>query len=212
MTYNNIEKENKKENNTKKQSKTKKKTKKQSKSKIPSDIDLFDNRIIRLTKAVDTETSEKIVEQLLKLDTIKSNKDIIFYINSPGGTVSDGMAIYDAMQIVKSDIKTICLGRCSSMAALLLSGGTKGKRYITPNSEVMIHEVSTFNCGKIGDVKISFEHSNALNERIIKILSDNTGKDIEQIRQDIQQKDKWFNSDEALEYGLVDKLLTKSAL
>lgn len=190
--------------------KQKKNNRKETKQKLPSDVNLLDNRIIRLTKAVDTETSEKIVEQLLKLDTIKSKKDIVFYINSPGGTVSDGMAIYDAMQLVKSDIKTICLGRCSSMAAILLSGGTKGKRYITPHSEVMIHEVSTFNCGKIGDVKISFEHSNALNERIIKILANNTGKDIEQIRQDIQQKDKWFNANEALEYGLIDKILTKN--
>ena len=196
--------------NTKKSNRTKKNTKKETKPKTPTDVNLLDNRIIRLTKAVDLEISEKIVEQLLKLDAIKSNKDIIFYINSPGGSVSDGMAIYDAMQIVKSDVKTICLGRCSSMAAILLSGGTKGKRYITPNSEVMIHEVSTFNGGKIGDVKVSFEHSNALNERIIKILADNTGKSIEQIRQDIQLKDKWFNSDEALEYGLVDKLLTKT--
>lgn len=190
--------------------KQKKNNRKESKQKLPSDVNLLDNRIIRLTKAVDTETSEKIVEQLLKLDTIKSKKDIVFYINSPGGTVSDGMAIYDAMQLVKSDIKTVCLGRCSSMAAILLSGGTKGKRYITPHSEVMIHEVSTFNCGKIGDVKISYEHSNALNERIIKILANNTGKDIDQIRQDIQQKDKWFNAEEALEYGLIDKILVKN--
>lgn len=190
--------------------KQKKNNRKEPKQKLPSDVNLLDNRIIRLTKAVDTETSEKIVEQLLKLDTIKSKKDIVFYINSPGGTVSDGMAIYDAMQLVKSDIKTVCLGRCSSMAAILLSGGTKGKRYITPHSEVMIHEVSTFNCGKIGDVKISYEHSNALNERIIKILANNTGKDIDQIRQDIQQKDKWFNAEEALEYGLIDKILIKN--
>lgn len=190
--------------------KQKKNNRKETKQKLPSDVNLLDNRIIRLTKAVDTETSEKIVEQLLKLDTIKSKKDIVFYINSPGGTVSDGMAIYDAMQLVKSDIKTVCLGRCSSMAAILLSGGTKGKRYITPHSEVMIHEVSTYNCGKIGDVKISYEHSNALNERIIKILANNTGKDIDQIRQDIQQKDKWFNAEEALEYGLIDKILVKN--
>lgn len=210
MTKKDTKEDTKKESKAK--SKTRKTTKKDTKPKVPSDVILLDNRIIRLTKTVDTETSEKIVEQLLKLDAIKSNKDIIFYINSPGGSVSDGMAIYDAMQIVKSDVKTICLGRCSSMAAILLSGGTKGKRYITPNSEVMIHEVSTFNGGKIGDVKISYEHSNALNERIIKILAENTGKDIDQIRQDIQQKDKWFNSDEALEYGLVDKLLTKNSL
>lgn len=210
VTKETIKKESETKQKTRKQTKTRKNTKKETKSKTPSDVNLLDNRIIRLTKAVDTETSEQIVEQLLKLDTIKSKKDIIFYINSPGGSVSDGMAIYDAMQIVKSDVKTICLGRCSSMAAILLSGGTKGKRYITPNSEVMIHEVTTFNGGKIGDVKVSFEHSNALNERIIKILATNTGKDIEQIREDIQLKDKWFNSDEALKYGLVDKLLIKN--
>lgn len=210
MTKKDTKEDTKKESKTKR--KTRKTTKKETKPKTPSDVNLLNNRIIRLTKAVDTETSEKIVEQLLKLDAISSKKDIVFYINSPGGAVSDGMAIYDAMQMVKSDVKTICLGRCSSMAAILLSGGTKGKRYITPNSEVMIHEVSTFNCGKIGDVKISYEHSNALNERIIKILADNTGKDIDQIRQDIQPKDKWFNAEEALEYGLVDIILTKNKI
>lgn len=199
---------------TKKEYKTKRKdrnlNKNRAKPKTPSDVNLLDNRIIRLNKEITPEEAEKIVDQLLKLDALKSKKDILFYINSPGGAVSSGMAIYDAMQMVKSDIKTICLGRCSSMAAILLSGGTKGKRYITPNSEVMIHEVSTFNCGKIGDVKISYEHSNALNERIIKILADNTGKDIDQIRQDIQPKDKWFNAKEALEYNLVDKILIKN--
>ena len=195
----------------KKAKKTKKTTKIETKPKNPSDINLFDNRIIRLTKSIDTETSEKIIEQLLKLDATKSKKDITFYINSPGGAVSDGLAIYDAMQMVKSDITTICIGRCASMGAVLLSGGTKGKRYITPNSEVMIHEVSTFSMGKLGEVKISFDHSNTLNERIIKILSDNTGKSIEQIREDIQ-KDKWFNAEEALKYGLVDKLLTRTTL
>ena len=210
MTKKDTKEDAKKESKTKIKTKIKRSIKKETKPKNPSEVNLLNNRIIRLTKAVDTETSEKIVEQLLKLDTISSKKDIVFYINSPGGAVSDGMAIYDAMQMVKSDVKTICLGRCSSMAAILLSGGTKGKRYITPNSEVMIHEVSTFNMGKIGEVKVSFEHSNELNERIIKILADNTGKDIEQIRQDIQQKDKWFNAEEALEYGLIDKILVKN--
>ena len=140
---------------------------------------------------------------------MKSNKDITFYINSPGGSVSDGMAIYDVMQIIKSDIKTVCIGRCSSMAAVLLSGGTKGKRYITPNSEIMIHEVSSFNMGKIGELKINYEHSNTLNERIIKLLANNTGKTVKQIRHDIQLKDRWFNAEEALKYGLIDKILTK---
>ena len=191
-------------------SKSKKKKKKENKSKTPSNINLLDNRIIILNKEINAEEAEKIVEQLLKLDTIKSKKDITFYINSPGGAVSSGLAIYDAMQAIKSDIKTICLGRCSSMAAIILSGGTKGKRYITPNSEVMIHEIWTINFGKIGEVKNDFEHSTALNERLIKILANNTGKDIEQIKQDIQLKDKWFNSEEAIEYGLVDKFLTKT--
>lgn len=190
--------------------KTKKKKKKETKPKRPSDINLFDNRVICLNKAIDTEVAEEIIEQLLKLDATKSKKDIIFYINSPGGKVSDGIAIYDAMQMVKSDIKTICIGRCASMAAVLLSGGTKGKRYITPNSEVMIHEVSSFSMGKIGEIKVDFEHTNTLNERIIKILADNTGKSIEQIRQDIQLKDKWLCAEDGIKYGLVDKLLIKN--
>ncbi len=191
-------------------SKTKKKKKKETKPKTPSDINLFDNRVICLNKAIDTEVAEEVIEKLLKLDATKSKKDIIFYINSPGGRVSDGIAIYDAMQMVKSDVVTICLGRCASMAAVLLSGGTKGKRYITPNSEVMIHEVSSFSMGKIGEIKVDFEHTNTLNERIIKILADNTGKSIEQIRQDIQLKDKWLCAKDGIEYGLVDKLLIKN--
>ena len=192
--------------------KAKKKTKKETKSKTPSNVNLFDNRIIRLNKTIDAEVAENIVDQLLKLDTIKSKKDIIFYINSPGGSVSAGMAIYDAMQMVKSDVKTICIGRCASMAAVLPSGGTKGKRYITPNSEVMIHEVSSFNMGKVGELKIDYEHTNTLNERIIKLLAENTGKTIKQVRHDIQLKDRWFNAEEALKYGLGDKMLTKNLI
>lgn len=193
-------------------SNTKKKTKKDTKPKTPSNVNLFDNRIIRLNKTIDAEVAENIVDQLLKLDTIKSKKDIIFYINSPGGTVASGMAIYDAMQMVKSDVRTICIGRCASMAAVLLSGGTKGKRYITPNSEVMIHEVSSFNMGKIGELKINYEHTNTLNERIIKLLAENTGKTVKQVRHDIQLKDRWFNAEEALKYGLGDKILTKNLI
>ena len=121
--------------------KDKKNNKRDSSPKKPSSVNLFDNRIIKISKAIDSEEADKIIDQLLKLDTMKSNKDITLYINSPGGSVSDGMAIYDTMQMIKSDVKTICVGRCSSMAAVLLSGGTKGKRFITPNSEIMIHEV-----------------------------------------------------------------------
>ena len=192
--------------------KEKRNNKKDSSPKKPSSVNLFDKRIIKLSKSIDSEESEKIIDQLLKLDTMKSNKDITFYINSPGGSVPDGMAIYDTMQMIKSDIKTICIGRCSSMAAVLLSGGTKGKRYITPNSEVMIHEVSSFNMGKIGELKINYEHSNTMNERIIKLLSSNTGKPIKKIRKDIQLKDRWFNAEEALKYGLIDKILIKNKI
>lgn len=190
--------------------KDKKNNKRDSSPKKPSSVNLFDNRIIKISKAIDSEEADKIIDQLLKLDTMKSNKDITLYINSPGGSVSDGMAIYDTMQMIKSDIKTICVGRCSSMAAVLLSGGTKGKRFITPNSEIMIHEVSSFNMGKIGELKINYEHSNTMNERIIKLLADNTGKTIKQIRKDIQLKDRWFNAEEALRYGLIDKILIRN--
>ena len=192
--------------------KDKKNNKRDSSPKKPSSVNLFDNRIIKISKAIDSEEADKIIDQLLKLDTMKSNKDITLYINSPGGSVSDGMAIYDTMQMIKSDIKTICVGRCSSMAAVLLSGGTKGKRFITPNSEIMIHEVSSFNMGKIGELKINYEHYNTMNERIIKLLADNTGKTIKQIRKDIQLKDRWFNAEEALRYGLIDKILIRNQI
>ncbi len=192
--------------------KDKKNNKRDSSPKKPSSVNLFDNRIIKISKAIDSEEADKIIDQLLKLDTMKSNKDITLYINSPGGSVSDGMAIYDTMQMIKSDVKTICVGRCSSMAAVLLSGGTKGKRFITPNSEIMIHEVSSFNMGKIGELKINYEHSNTMNERIIKLLAENTGKTIKQIRKDIQLKDRWFNAEEALRYGLIDKILIRNQI
>ena len=102
------------------------------------------------------------------------------------------------------------MGNNIDMASILLSGGTKGKRFITPNSEIMIHEVSAFNMGKVNDLKINYEHTNTLNERVIKLLANNTGKTIKQVRHDIQLKDRWFNAEEALKYGLVDKILIKN--
>jgi len=188
-----------------------KQVKKKTDLKVASKINLFDKNIIRLYKDIGEAQAEEIVSDLLKLDSIKDKKDITFYINSPGGNISHGLAIYDTMKMIKSDIKTICIGRCASMAAILLSGGTKGKRFITPNSEVMIHEVSTVSMGKIGDVKVNFEHTTKMNECMIKLLSDNTGQSIEQIKNDIL-KDKWFNAEEAIEYGLVDKVLTKNEI
>lgn len=189
----------------------KKNLKKESTPKSLSDINLFDKRVIHLNKEIDSKVAVEVIEQLLKLDSIKEKKDIIMYINSPGGSVSDGMAIYDAMQMVKSDVMTICIGRCASMASVLLSGGTRGKRYITPNSEVMIHEVSTFSMGKIGDVKVNVDHSNTLNERIIRLLANNTGKSKKQIREALK-KDKWFNAEEAINYGVIDRILTKNPI
>ena len=188
-----------------------KQVKKKTDPKVASKINLFDKNIICLYKDIGEAQAEEIVRDLLKLDSIKSKKDITFYINSPGGNTSHGLAIYDTMRMIKSDIKTVCIGRCASMAAILLSGGTKGKRYITPNSEVMIHEVSAVSMGKIADVKVNFEHITKVSERMIKILSDNTGQSIEQIKNDIL-KDKWFNAEEAIEYGLVDKVLTKNEI
>ena len=167
-----------------------------------------EKRIIHLHTDIDEQQAENIVKDLLKLDNSKEKGDITFYINSPGGRVSSGLAIYDAMQMIKSDVKTVCIGHCASMAAVLLSGGSKGKRFITSNSEVMIHEVSTLTAGKLGDVKVNLEHTSKVNERLIKLLVENTGQSEKQITKDIL-KDKWFNADEAIKYGLVDKVLTK---
>ena len=167
-----------------------------------------EKRIIHLHTEIEDQQAENIVKDLLKMDNAKSKGDITIYINSPGGKVSAGLAIYDAMQMIKSDIRTICIGRCASMASVLLSGGTKGKRFITSNSEVMIHEVSTLTAGKLGEVKVNFEHTSKVNERLIKLLVENTGQSLKQITKDTL-KDKWFNADEAIKYGLVDKILTK---
>ena len=171
-----------------------------------SDISLFEERIIFLNKEIDDECARETIEKLLKLD-IHNHRDITMYINSPGGSVSAGLAIYDTMNMIKSDVSTICIGRTASMASILLVNGAKGKRYILPNAEVMIHEVSGYSMGKLTEMQDKLKHSKSLNFKLWKILSNKTNKSMSEIKKDITRKDSWLNAKEALKYGFVDKIL-----
>ena len=168
---------------------------------------LLKNRIIILTGEIDENTSSSIVSQLLYLDSI-NNEDISLYINSPGGSVSAGMAIYDTMNFIKSDVSTICVGMAASMGAFLLSSGEKGKRYSLPNSEIMIHQPLGGAKGQATEIKIVAEHILKLKDRLNKILSKNTNKDLSTIEKDTD-RDFYMSSCEALEYGLIDKIIEK---
>ena len=142
------------------------------------------------------------------LDSEDPEKDIHFYINSPGGSVSAGLAIYDTMQLVRADVSTICMGMAASMGAFLLAGGQKGKRYILPNAEVMIHQPLGGAQGQASDIQITAEHILKTKERLNRILSDNTGKPLDIIEKDTD-RDNWLTADEAVAYGLVDQIITK---
>lgn len=166
---------------------------------------LLKDRIIMLTGEIDDNTSNIIVSELLYLDSI-SNDDISLYINSPGGSVTAGLAIYDTMNTIKSDVSTICLGLSASMGAFLLSSGTKGKRYCLENSEVMIHQPLGGVNGQATEIKIAAEHILKTKDKLNKILSKNTGKNIETIEKDTE-RDNYLSAEEALEYGLIDKIL-----
>ena len=168
---------------------------------------LLKNRIIILTGEIDENTSSSIVSQLLYLDSI-NNDDISLYINSPGGSVSAGMAIYDTMNFIKSDVSTICVGMAASMGAFLLSSGEKGKRFSLPNSEIMIHQPLGGAEGQATEIKIVAEHILKLKEKLNKILAKNTGKNLSTIEQDTD-RDFYMESSEALEYGLIDKIIEK---
>ncbi len=168
---------------------------------------LLKNRIIILTGEINDNTSSSIVSQLLYLDSI-NNDDISLYINSPGGSVSAGMAIYDTMNFIKSDVSTICVGLAASMGAFLLSSGEKGKRYSLPNSEIMIHQPLGGAEGQATEIKIVAEHILKLKEKLNKILSINTGKSLNEIEKDTD-RDFYMNSNEALKYGLIDKIIEK---
>ena len=166
---------------------------------------LLKDRIIILTGEIDDNTANIVVAQLLYLDSINNN-DISLYINSPGGSITAGMAIYDTMNFIKSDVSTICLGMAASMGAFLLSSGTKGKRYCMPNSEVMIHQPLGGASGQATEIKIAAEHILKIKEKLNKILASNTNKDIKTIEIDTE-RDNYLSSEEALQYGLIDQIL-----
>lgn len=182
------------------------KSKKQKQSKRVDSIDLLDKRIIYIDGEIDDELAKSTVKLLLKLDMC-NHRDITMYINSPGGSVSSGLAIYDVMNYVKSDIRTIGIGKCASMASILLINGAKGKRCLFANCEVMIHEVSSFSVGKVTEMQEKLDHSKTLNERIYKIIASKTHRTIKQIKKDTANKDSWMSSSKALRYGFVDKIL-----
>ena len=166
---------------------------------------LLKNRIILLSGEINDNVSSSIVAQLLYLDSI-NNEDISLYINSPGGSVSSGLAIYDTMNFIKSDVSTICVGMAASMGALLLSSGKKGKRMALPNSEVMIHQPLGGAEGQATEIKIVAEHILKTKERLNKIFSKNTGKNIKTVEKDTE-RDHYMSALEALEYGLIDKIV-----
>lgn len=168
---------------------------------------LLKNRIILLSGEIDDILANSVVAQLLYLDSL-NHDDISLYINSPGGSVTAGMAIYDTMNFVKSSVSTICLGMAASMAAFLLSSGEKGKRYVLPNAEVMIHQPLGGAQGQATEIKIAAEHILKTRDKLNRILSKNTGQKIEIIQQDTE-RDNFMDSSEALEYGLVDKIIEK---
>ena len=166
---------------------------------------LLKDRIVILSGEIDDNLSNIIVAQLLYLDSI-NHDDISLYINSPGGSITAGMAIYDTMNFIKSDVSTICIGMAASMGAFLLSSGCKGKRFCLPNSEVMIHQPLGGAQGQATEIKIAAERILKLKSKLNKILSNNTGKGISVIEHDTE-RDHFLDSDEALNYGLVDKIL-----
>ena len=169
---------------------------------------LLNDRIIVLSDEVNDTTASPIVAQLLYLEGQDPEKDISLYINSPGGSVTAGMAIYDTMQYIKCDVSTICMGLAASMGAFLLSSGAKGKRYALPNSEIMIHQPLGGARGQATDIKIVADQIIKTKERLNRILAENTGRSIEEIARDTD-RDNYLTAQEACEYGLVDKVIDK---
>ena len=168
---------------------------------------LLKERIILLNGEIDDNLSNLIVAQLLYLDSINNN-EISMYINSPGGSVTAGMAIYDTMNFIKCDVSTVCVGMAASMGAFLLSSGTKGKRYCLPNSEVMIHQPLGGAQGQASDIVITANHIQKTKEKMARILAENCNQPYEKVMQDTD-RDNYLSADEALEYGLIDKVYSK---
>ncbi len=169
---------------------------------------LLNDRIIMLSEEVNSTTASLVVAQLLYLEAQDPDKDIQFYINSPGGSVTDGMAIYDTMQYIKCDVSTICVGMAASMGAFLLSSGTKGKRLALPNAEIMIHQPSAGTQGQITDMAIHLKRLEVIKKRLNAILADNTGRSVEEITAACE-RDNFMTAEEALAYGLIDKVIDK---
>ena len=167
---------------------------------------LLNDRIIMLTDEVNDTTASLVVAQLLYLEAQYPDKDIQFYINSPGGSVTDGMAIYDTMQYIKCDVSTICLGMAASMGAFLLAAGTKGKRFALPNSEIMIHQPSGGAQGQATDISIHANHILRVKDKLNQILSERTGQPLDVVKRDTE-RDNFMTAQEALEYGLIDKVI-----
>lgn len=167
---------------------------------------LLNDRIIFLGEEVNEVTASLVVAQILFLESEDPSKDINLYINSPGGVITAGMAIYDTMQYVKCDVSTICIGMAASMGAFLLAGGTKGKRYSLPNSEIMIHQPSGGAQGQATEISIAAEHILRTRKKMNEILAANTGKSIDIIAKDTE-RDNFMTAQEALEYGLIDKII-----
>ena len=171
---------------------------------------LLNDRIIFLSDEVNDATASLVVAQLLYLEAQDPDKDISFYINSPGGSVTAGMAIYDTMNFIKCDVSTVCIGMAASMGAFLLSSGTKGKRFALPNSEIMIHQPLGGAKGQATDIKIQAELILRTRDRLNSILAKNTDKSVDEIARDTE-RDNYMTADEALAYGLVDKVIDKHA-
>ena len=171
---------------------------------------LLEDRVVFLCDEVNDTTASLVVAQLLYLEAQDPEKDIHLYINSPGGSVSAGMAIYDTMNYIKCDVSTICIGMAASMGAFLLSSGAKGKRIALPHSEIMIHQPLGGMQGQASDIKIHSDHIIRTRETLNKILAENTGKDLAQIEKDTD-RDNFLTAQAALEYGLIDKVIEKRA-
>ena len=169
---------------------------------------LLNDRIIFLSEEVNDVTASLVVAQLLYLEAQDPDKDIQFYINSPGGSVTAGMAIYDTMKYIKCDVATICVGMAASMGAFLLSAGTKGKRMALPNAEIMIHQPSAGTQGQITDMAIHMKRLETIKARMNRILSENTGKSVETVTADCE-RDNFMTAQEAMEYGIIDQVIDR---
>jgi len=170
---------------------------------------LLKDRIIMLSGEVNDQVASSIVAQMLFLEAQDPDKDIYFYINSPGGVITSGFSIYDTMNYIKPDIVTICIGQAASMGAFLLSSGTKGKRYALPNARIMIHQPSGGAQGQSTDIQIQAQEIQRLKDKLNEILAEQTGKTVKRLEKDTE-RDNYMSTEEAAEYGLIDKVLTKS--